>query len=135
MDTPVGKRPLLRGLLSYISVKLSSLNLFIIWMAMGGNCLMLHFYECTFCVNGISGASRTIPPSIPLFPVSRGPPVCALDVTASGFSSVLTNMSSSLHLYHSEACQTLNRKMCGPRTCLFLATARHKALLHLSDLL
>lgn len=61
---------------------------------------------------------------------SQGPPVCALlslwitlVVTASGFSSVLTKLSSSLGPYHSEACQTLNRQMCGPGTCLFLATA------------
>jgi hypothetical protein len=102
---------------------------FIIWMGTGGNCLMLHFYECTFCVNGVAGALRAIPASISLFPLSRAPSLCPpvpMDCTGCYCPRVLnalTELSSSLPLYHSEACQTSNRPTCGPGTCLFLAAA------------
>ena len=89
---------------------------------------MLHFYEHTICVNGITGASHT-PASILSFPLSRTP-VCLpvhwdyiQNVTASDLSSIQNKPSSSFILYHFEACQTLNRQLCGSGCYLRLVTS------------
>lgn len=88
---------------------------------------MLHFYEHTICVNGITGASHT-PASMLSFPLSRTP-VCLplhwdyiLNATASKLSSTLNKPSSSFILCRFEVCQTLNLQLSGSRHNLFLVT-------------
>ena len=128
------RNPVLRAsFLYHCEIKHLIFFFFIIYITTGGNSLMLHFYEHTICVNGITGASHT-PASTHSFPLWRTSslPACLPACLSIGItfrmlqplsSQALNKQSSSFILYHSEACQTLNQQLCGSGYYFFLVTS------------